>query len=88
MLGAGDLIQAGVDGDAALSGDRDVLVGSGGLPGQSQYGVAVLEQALRGRVRHLLGEGVVRAGVVTGVDAGDHTIAELVRRGVEVLFAA
>jgi hypothetical protein len=42
----------------------------------------------RCRVRHLLGEGVVRAGVVTGVDAGDHTIAELVRRGVEVLFAA
>jgi len=28
------------------------------------------------------------SGVVTDVDAGDHTIAELVQGGVEVLFAA
>lgn len=50
-----------VDGKAAAVGGGNVLVGSGGVARQAEHGVAVGEQALGGRVEHLVGEGVGRA---------------------------
>jgi DeoR/GlpR family transcriptional regulator of sugar metabolism len=59
----GDVLDAGEHRQSALAGDRHVPVGSGGLAGQPQDGVAVLEQPLRGRVHDLSGERPVEAGV-------------------------
>jgi hypothetical protein len=61
-LAAGDLADAVADGDPTSLSDRHVLIGAGGLPGNSQDSVTVFKQWLGGWVHELEGERVKRPG--------------------------
>ena len=58
---------------AGRAAETYVLASAEKVGAASRYAVLPLEEV---------------SGVVTDVDAGDHTIAELVRQGIEVVFAA